>query len=557
MTAQPPFGLPPVRAKSTRAADTKRLKDKGKPPLVDTSRRDDPADQLAFDFNAPLETLPQLWTPDDIFNSCDQRTIELFGEDRRVERKRIEVNVLDLAEYLSMWANTQPSGGIVFIGVANSGEIKGCKHGAQNHLNEIEAVRKHCSDARIEFRRIAVTNSAQEDDFVLALRVYYREDKLVETNDGSAFVREGEEKRRLTETEKREIRLNKGEVASEAEAVNLRFPDDFDADLISSYHQNFLKKRSLGPRYTVTDVLQLSKLGKKKGNDFMPNLACTLLFAKDPRTVVPGAFIRVIRYEGSEEQFGQKLNITADRLFDGPIPQQIVEAEKFILAQMRNFTRLGADGRFATKPEYPREVWLEAVVNATVHRSYNLRNMNIFVKMFDDKLVIESPGTFMPPTTADTVYEAHNPRNPNLMWGLYYFDYVQCAFEGTRRMRHSMREALLPDPVFVQRTSGVFQVSVTLQNDVEHQKAFVRAGTVRDLERGVYEDLTQEERLVINFLAEGAAMNVTEAALLLSKDWRQTKDVLSGLEDRKIILRSPGRERNRHRRYYLPRAQKQ
>jgi predicted HTH transcriptional regulator len=79
----------------------------------------------------------------------------------------------------------------------------------------------------------------------------------------------------------------------------------------------------------------------------------------------------------------------------------------------------------------------EAVVNAVVHRSYNLKNMNIFIKMFNDKFVVESPGAFLPPTTAETVFDAHNPRNPNTMWALYYFDFVQCAFEGTRRMRGS------------------------------------------------------------------------------------------------------------------------
>lgn len=76
-------------------------------------------------------------------------------------------------------------------------------------------------------------------------------------------------------------------------------------------------------------------------------------------------------------------------------------------------------------------------------------------------MVVESPGAFLPPTTADTVFDAHNPRNPNIMWALYYFDFVQCAFEGTRRMRNEMRAANLPDPIFVQKTSGTFQVSVT------------------------------------------------------------------------------------------------
>lgn len=65
--------------------------------------------------------------------------------------------------------------------------------------------------------------------------------------------------------------------------------------------------------------------------------------------------------------------------------------------------------RFYTRPEYPREVWLEAVINACVHRSYNFKYMNIFVKMFDDKFVVESPGGVLPPTTAETIYESHNP----------------------------------------------------------------------------------------------------------------------------------------------------
>jgi ATP-dependent DNA helicase RecG len=53
------------------------------------------------------------------------------------------------------------------------------------------------------------------------MRVHYREDKLVETVSGEAFVREGDRKRRLTEDEKREIKLNKGQLDIESERVSL------------------------------------------------------------------------------------------------------------------------------------------------------------------------------------------------------------------------------------------------------------------------------------------------------------------------------------------------
>lgn len=64
--------------------------------------------QFQFDFNPPASALPQLWTPSDIYDNCDQSTISAFSEDRRVERKRLEVSQKDFTAYLSMWANTQP-----------------------------------------------------------------------------------------------------------------------------------------------------------------------------------------------------------------------------------------------------------------------------------------------------------------------------------------------------------------------------------------------------------------------------------------------------------------
>jgi len=514
------------------------------------------AEQLTFDFNAPLASLPQLWTPDDIFNSFDAVTIGRFREDGRVERKRVEVSQKDLGDYVSMWANTQPSGGIVFIGVDNIGRITGCRHAEERHINDLEQVRRFCLDGRLEFKRAAVKNYKGEDDFVIGLRVHYREDKLVETVSGEAYTREGDEKRELTETEKREIRLNKGELDVESERVPLNFPSDFDAPLMEQFRNNYVAKRALKDRFSVVDVLSLAKLGKHGPAGFEPNLACALLFANDPRTIVPGAFIRVIRYDGSEEQFGKKMNTIASFVADGPLPLQITRAEEFIGTQIREFTRLGRGGRFETKPEYPRDVWLEAIVNAAVHRSYNLRHMNIFVKMFEDKIVIESPGSFLPPTTPATVYDAHNPRNSNLMWALFYFDYVQCAFEGTRRMRQGMRDANLPDPLFLQKQSGTFQVSVTLENDLEHRKQYVRAEASSSISAELYAGLSEPEKMIVNYLADKARVNVTEACLIIARGWRETKAMLEGLEKKGILGRLPGKPKSKHRYYHLSKGSK-
>jgi ATP-dependent DNA helicase RecG len=506
------------------------------------------AHQLELPLFAPARTLPQLWTPEDVFEACSEDIIRSFSEDSRVERKLATVSQKTLSEVVSMWANTQPYGGVTFIGVADDGTIKGCVQTEQKHLNDLEAVRERCPDARVTFKRVPVLEGT---DYVLAMRVFYREDKLVETTEGGAFIREGDRKRRLTEAEKQEIRANKGEISVESEPAHIPYPEGFDEDLIALFRESFIEKRSLPDRYSTEDILKLAKLGDKRPAGFQANLAGALLFARDPRSIAPGAYVRVLRYEGSEERFGRQLNAVADRVFEGPVPLVIVDATRFIDAQIRTFVRLGPDGRFASTPEYPREVWQEALVNALVHRSYNLRNMNVFVKIFEDKFVVESPGSFLPPTTAETVYEGHNPRNPNLMWRLYYFDFVQCGYEGTRRMRDGMRRASLPDPVFVQQQSGTFKVTVTLENDAAHRKQFVRADAIGNMLPTVYESLTQEEKMLVNYLADQDRVNVTDAGLVIGCDWRKTKSVLDSLEKKKLIVRTPGKFRSRHRFYYL------
>jgi hypothetical protein len=83
-------------------------------------------EQFELDFGPPLPSLSQLWTPDDIFLSCTEETIERFREDNRVERKPGSIKQGALADYVSMWANTQPHGGITFLGVADNGRIIGC-----------------------------------------------------------------------------------------------------------------------------------------------------------------------------------------------------------------------------------------------------------------------------------------------------------------------------------------------------------------------------------------------------------------------------------------------
>jgi ATP-dependent DNA helicase RecG len=88
--------------------------------------------QIEFDFDSllpPRLELRSLWTPDDILKTAIKDgagVLVSFVEDDRIEWKAAKYPARDMADYLSMWANTQPYGGIIAVGIEESGEITGC-----------------------------------------------------------------------------------------------------------------------------------------------------------------------------------------------------------------------------------------------------------------------------------------------------------------------------------------------------------------------------------------------------------------------------------------------
>ena len=97
-----------------------------------------------------------------------------------------------------MWANTAPDGGLIVVGLSDDGIIHGCANLPQQTINGIEKTGMvFCPDAIHKYKRVPVKNSAGADDFVMLFWVQYRQDRVVETCKGQAFIRCGDSKRAL------------------------------------------------------------------------------------------------------------------------------------------------------------------------------------------------------------------------------------------------------------------------------------------------------------------------------------------------------------------------
>lgn len=479
-------------------------------------------------------------SPDEIFEQAEEAFLRRFAEDRRIERKPASYSGSSLGEYLCMWANTAPDGGIIVVGMKDNGSFEGCNRLDQEKLNKIDKIGyTWCPDASAQIKRISVCNEQGDRDFAIVVRVPYHPRIVVKMTNGKVFVRKGDSKVELTPQEIRELQADKGEISFEQEDCRQKWPDDFDAAAVSQFVGAVKKARNIAESLTTEEVLILRHLGRGAGGHFEPNYACLLLFSRDPLRVAPGCKIRFQRFEGEVEGTGDKYNAVKDEVLEGTVPELIRQVAGILESQLRTFSPLDPQGKFFPVPEYPKLAWYEAIVNACVHRSYGngLKNMPIFVKMFDDRLVVESPGGFPPLVTPENIYDMHHPRNPQLMDAMFYLEYVKCAHEGTRRIRDTMTAMSLPEPEFNQNRSevGSALVRVVLRNKIKQRRAWIDRDVSKVVAEAIASGFTEAEIRAVNWAAEHGEITISDANKLLDITWQSAKKLLFDLARRKVF----------------------
>ena len=109
---------------------------------------------------------------------------------------------------------------------------------------------------------------------------------------------------------------------------------------------------------------------------------------------------------------------------------------------------LGQAGKFVTRRDYPKFVVQEMVVNACCHRAYNIRGTEIQIKMFDDRIVFESPGRLPDMVRPSNIRHTHFSRNPKIAAFLKGYHFVKEYGEGVDRMCRELEVNGSIAPVF-------------------------------------------------------------------------------------------------------------
>lgn len=363
------------------------------------------------------------------------------AESQYFERKSGRVSAKDLAIPLVAMANAE--GGTVVVGL-HDGTVDGVLP------DRVNALRQAALDHTVPPVRASVSEREAQSTggikTILVVRVEPSDTVHTLTN-RTAYLRVGDESRKLGAAQTQELAYDRGAASYEATAMTIGI-DDLDQEQLRTYTEALCA-------VSARNMLLARDLLDRKGR---VTVAACLLFDERPQREFPNATVRVLRYGDADRGLGASMSLEdgADLRFDGSLPMQIHEAAAAIDSLMPKWRRLGEDGLFEAMPRIPRDAWLEGLVNAVVHRSYSMMGDHVRVEIFPNRVEISSPGRFPgvvdPRKPLEIDRYARNPRIARVCSDL---GITRELGEGIRRMFNEMRRRGLVDPMYTQTSANV------------------------------------------------------------------------------------------------------
>lgn len=219
----------------------------------------------------------------------------------------------------------------------------------------------------------------------------------------------------------------------------------------------------------IKSVLEKTGLARKNNEGILlPTRASVLLFAEYPNDLMETkCAIRFFQYTGTAETIGETPNlISTPKNINGPVIKQLKEAHEYVLTLLRSGIKIPSG--FVTQYQMPERAIKEAITNAVIHRDYYIKR-DIEIKIFEDKVEIESPGLFPYNITPANIgrVRAEGYRNDLLVKHLREFPSPPNLdqSEGVKAMRSEMKSQNLYPPIFWTYPNLQDAVRVVLLNE--------------------------------------------------------------------------------------------
>lgn len=456
----------------------------------------------------------------------DKGIVKIFldtQEWQTFECKRAAIKPADLLETVVAFTNTE--GGFIVIGLEDPNKAEGEKRfiGISENADNVSEILK-LIDKEIEPPLVLwgkfeldITNTKSQPDKLLVLNIKKSND-VHSLKRGDTFVRKGRQNVKIGSTEIMRLKYEKGAIKFESEKSGITMLENLDTALLNLYKKDTSSQGLDDWQFLKDNGLAVGQSGK-----FELTKAGVLLFSKNPSVILRNKCgIKISHYYGTKPSHsGQPNFVTRPFTVEGPLLKQIEQAIEYFRNIVKNSPPKLSGASFNPTFLVPEWAFQEAVTNAVIHRNYFVQD-DIQVRFFDDRVEIESPGTYPGHITVENIRAERFARNPLILRTLNRFQTPPNLDigEGVDRMFKVMKEQNLYEPLFFPPTIRPNSVLLFLLNiqKVEYWDtvgkyldANYRVTNKRAREITGVHDILRMSRLLHNWVEKGLLEKIGKA----------------------------------------------
>ncbi|TDM02392.1 RNA-binding domain-containing protein [Macrococcus carouselicus] len=444
------------------------------------------------------------------------RLLDEVQESQFLDFKSKEIKGKGIQKIVTAFANAE--GGEVYVGIKDEKEPVLEVLDRWNGFEKIEDansliqnIYEHIEPAiSLEYEFIKI----KEHEFrglVLKIIVFKSKD-LHYTSDHRVYIRRSAQNLELkNQKEIMDLQLSKGIISYEDQLLGNYSSDEL---IESESLTQFLN--SYSPKTNPEEYLKKQRLIRKSGKELLPTIASVLLYADLPSAILSKkCAIKITRYNTNED-IPRRENLGQQFTVEGNIYNQIYLALECVKTIINELKVLSQDALIGAN--YPIEAIQEILVNAVIHRDYNISD-DIHIMVFDNRIEVRSPGSLPGYITPDNILEERFSRNPTLVRLLNKYPNPpnKDIGEGLNTAFQKMQEMRLKSPkIFVEQN----KVIVILP----------------------HERLAEPEETVLEYLEQNIEINNRTARKLCGiHSENKMKRVFLRLRDRNLIEMVPGK----------------
>ena len=392
------------------------------------------------------------------------------GEDARTEFKRGSGDLRSVGKTLCAFANGD--GGLIVIGVDDAARtvvgVEADPETVQERLTSLlhtgcgKPVSAHCG------RHHSVSGWVHWIDVHRHQRGYEPF-----AYDGRFWVRRGRATVAPSPSELQGLMNAFGFVLTEQQVVSSATVDDLDFGAVRTFMQAQGMDTDQTPQPAHEDDLRNASIAEELDGVLRPTLYGLMVFGRDPQAFPQtlSLFVQCAAYAGAD----QAAAVLSAGEGKGRLEDQVNRAMGWFRSLGRREVYQGLYRRDV--PPLPEAALREALVNAVIHRDYVVTGSQVLLEVFDDRIVVTSPGALPNHMTVDQARMGGAPRSRNEMmanamvvWGL-----MERRGRGWLTMRHAMRHFNGTEPTLTNDERNRF-VRVTFRLEPDSPGNGTRAG---------------------------------------------------------------------------------